>query len=122
MRFRLSGAALAVLASACGGAAIEEPPPPPRSIVRVRIMGTPPGTGVGQIPVRLVAFDSVDAIVQLTSTPRWSSSDTSVAFVDPNGLLTTFRLGVATIRGTVAAQGREFTDSLELFVGRAGFP
>jgi hypothetical protein len=122
MRRRLIGAALAVLVGACGGVAIEEPPPPQRSIVRVKITGTPRGTGVGQISVRLVAFDSVDVMVQLTGTPRWSSSDSTVAFVDPNGLLTTFRLGAATIRGTMAAQGREFTDSLELIVARAGWP
>lgn len=63
--------------------------------------------------VPLLADGTVNTTSKLTTSPTWSSSDTSIATVDTNGLVTGVAAGTATITGT----GGSFTDSDGTIVG-----
>lgn len=107
--------AIAAAVVACGS--VSEVSQPTPSIAQVKIKGTAQGTGIGvSLPLRLEARDSAGRALDVQLAPRWSSSDSTVVYIDPNGLMTTFHLGQAVLRATVEAQGRVFSDSLQLFV------
>lgn len=93
-----------------------------------------PGLAPLTVPLKIAADDTpiefeitaernsiyVDETLQLTtnlaegSTPEWSSSDTSVATVDANGLVTAVSAGKATITATLGNSSATFDISVTL--------
>lgn len=115
MKIELLSAFAAACIVACSSDGVGPVPLPP--IARAQITGTPQGSAVGvHLRLTLEAIDSAGRTVMVVWAPRWSTSDSTVAHIDPDGMLTTLHIGRTMLRATVDAQGRTFSDSLLLLV------
>ncbi|MGH9408879.1 MAG: Ig-like domain-containing protein [Vicinamibacterales bacterium] len=85
--------ALAVLATGCNN------PMSASHLLVISVTGSAPPAG-GQAQFAAVAIFNDDTTQDITQTATWQSSDTSIATVNPTGLVTALAPGVATIKAT----------------------
>lgn len=91
---------------------------PDRTPVTVAIEGAPSyGTVIGAvIPLRAVARAGDGRTVALSAPVVWSSSDTSSASVDAQGVVHTRRPGTPTITVRIGAEANAPADSVQFVI------